>query len=428
MIMIPQMALAASNSGMSREYHPPSDSDYYQKKMSYQLFFDFGTVKVRMTQYKPGLPMEEKNIQTIVTWKVKENSFMWMDQKCGGALNFDYLDASGKIVSSHLRGETTTYLNQGSCTNPVSPSDFNEEKNQYKGDTFGGKKDKLKKPESSDGSGGTSETGYKGVDDGKDDGKDEGETGSGGDTGGGDTGGGEEDSCDSCAVLDCPKWDEHMKKINEIAAKIPPVPDWDKVAKTFRDTIAPQVKKDLEDTIGKAPSPPATPSPPAVNKPNKPSAPSAPSQPGDLDDRGIKAPTGNEAPGLDDSTFTEDDIKDESTKIKEREDSSGGFKINDPINALPSQDEFMENLPSPETGQSKNPAEQDLPSPSAPEEQENAAPRPVERDNSAPTPGGTGATAPIPGDSNNSAPIPNEGATAPIPDRTNETAPIPGGG
>lgn len=248
-----------------------------------------------------------------------------------------------------------------------------------------------------------------------------------------DTGG----TCDSCGVFSCPAWGDYMGKIDTIISKIPPVPNWEKVAGTFRDVITPQIKKDLEDTIGRAPNPPATPNTPTVNKPSLPGAPSAPSLPGDLDDGGIKEPTGKEAEGLDGSTFSEDDIKNESIKIKEREDDSGGFKINDPINALPSQDEFMKNLPKPESGESKNPDEQDIPSPKEPTEQENNSPSPKEDDNKAPSPseGDNKAPspkeddneAPTPGEEGNAAPIPKESGTAPLPDSTNEKAPIPGG-
>ncbi|MBK5447062.1 hypothetical protein [Peribacillus sp. TH24] len=245
--MVPNLAHA---SGRSREYYPPSDSDFYQKKFSYQLYFSFGTVKVRMTQYKPDLPMEDKNIQKVITWNVKENSYMWMDHKCSGGLVFEYLDESGEVVDSEIRAEDNKYLSQGSCTNPVAPSDFNEEKNQYKSDTFGGKDAPLTNPEKADGSGGKGSTGFEGEDDG---------TGSGGGDGSGSGSGGGSGSdsgeCAACEILECPKWDEYMGKMDDIASKIPSPPNWDKVAETFRDKIAPQVKKDLEDTIGKAPDP-----------------------------------------------------------------------------------------------------------------------------------------------------------------------------
>jgi hypothetical protein len=418
-IMLPIQAFA---SGLSRQYNPPSDSDYYQQKISYQLYFSFGTVKVRMTQYKPELPMTEENKITTVTWNVKENSFMWVDMQCKGALSFEYLDSAGTVVDFHTRGETTEYLNQGKCTagDAVKPSDFNEEANQYKSDTFGETKSPLTTPTTADGSGGTGSTGFDGVDPG---------------TGGGTTT--DPADCPECAVLNCPQWDEYMGKVDEIISKIPPVPNWDEIAKNFRDTIAPQIKKDLQDVLGSAPAP------------SSPQVPGVPAQLDDLNDRGITAPTGNEAPGLGDSTFDENAIKNGAEVIQERQDPTGGFTINDPLGGLPSQEEFEKNLPTPETGEAPNPPEKDIPAPADPTEGDNHAPNPTEGDNhapnptegdnhapnptegdnQAPTPGGTSGdfdTAPIPGDNGGTAPIPNESGTAPIPDPTNETAPIPG--
>lgn len=368
--------------------------------------------------------MAEENILTVVTWNVKENSFMWMDQQCKGALHFEYLDAAGEVVDFHTRGESTSYLQQGTCTAgaAVTPSDFNEEENQYKGDTFGGTKPKLTKPETADGSGGTGSTGFEGVDDGT--GGDDGGTDPGGGDGGTDPGGSEE--CDSCSVLDCPKWDDHMKQLEDIKNKIPPPPNWQEVADTFRDTIAPRIKDDLEQLLGRAPS-----------SPGAPARPTPPALPSDLDDRGISAPTGQEAPGLDGATFDSDDIKSGAPKIPEREDPTGGFKINDPIGGLPSQEEFIENAP----------VEGEAPLPADPKDPDNFAPKPPEGDNIAPSPNeGENYTppnpsepenkapadpteleniAPTPGDTTGTAPLPNESGAAPIPGDTNGTAPLP---
>lgn len=230
-------------------------------------------------------------------------------------------------------------------------------------------------------------------------------------------------TCDACKLLSCPGWTDYMSKLDDIKAAIPPAPDWPIVADVFRDSIAPQIKSDMAELIGTSP----TPDLPIL--PQAPELPSAPTMLEGVDDGGIKAPTGNEAPGLGDSTFTEDDIKNSAPIIQERADPTGGFNIVDPIGSLPTQEEFISNSPiegvAPLPG---NPIELENISPT-PTEQPNAAPTPTEPINTAPTPGDTGDTAPIPGDTGDAAPLPGTNtSTAPIPGVGNDTAPIPGGG
>lgn len=229
--------------------------------------------------------------------------------------------------------------------------------------------------------------------------------------------------CDNCAIFSCPGWGEYMDKLDDIKAAIPPPPNWNQVADVFRDSIAPQIKKDMAELIGTAPTP---------TLPTLPKAPDKPSPPAmleKLDDQGIKAPTGNEAPGLDDSTFTADDLKSSAPVIQEREDPTGGFKIDNPIDSLPSQEEFKKNIPK----------EGIVPLPGKPKDPENIAPTPPEQPNKAPTPGEDFGKAPIPGLDSNKAPIPggdsgkapipgNDGSKAPIPGGDSGKVPIPGGG
>ncbi|WP_256816674.1 hypothetical protein [Cytobacillus sp. Bac17] len=226
---------------------------------------------------------------------------------------------------------------------------------------------------------------------------------------------GESGGCIGCDLFNCPGWSQYMGKLEEIKSAIPPAPNWQEVANTFRDTIAPRIKSDMEDLFGYAPIPPNAPNPPG-----------APALPEDLDNRGIQAPTGQEAPGLEDSVFSPDDIKNGAPKIPEREDPTGGFDIIDPIGSLPSQDEFIENAP----------VEGEAPLPADPNDPDNFAPNPPEGDNVAPSPNeGDNYTppnpsepenmAPTPGDTTGSAPLPSESGTAPIPGDTNGSAPIP---
>lgn len=220
------------------------------------------------------------------------------------------------------------------------------------------------------------------------------------------------DKCDACALLSCPGWGDFMGKLDDIKAAIPPPPNWPVVADVFRDSIAPQIKADMADLIGTIPEPVL---------PTLPKPPNLPTAPPMLEDvkTDIEVPTGQEAPGLEESTFNEDDIKNSAPIIQEREDPTGGFKIVNPIDSLPSQEEFIKNKPN----------EGDAPLPGNPKELENISPTPEEPINTAPTPGDTGDTAPIPGDAGNVAPLPGtDTSTAPIPGVGNDKAPIPGGG
>lgn len=242
---------------------------------------------------------------------------------------------------------------------------------------------------------------------------------SGADPGAGDG----ESSCDSCGAFSCPGWDEHMGKMDEILSAIPPAPNWQEVANTFRDTITPKVKSDLQEVLGSVDAPPSPPAPPAI-----------PYLGDDLDDGGLTAPTGESAPGLDDSTFSTSDIKNEAPVIEEREDASGGFIINNPLDGLPSQEEFIQNAPNEgSVDLPGNPTELENTAPTpteeintapAPTEPENMAPTPDEGMNTAPTPEDSGATAPIPSESG-TAPLPNESGTAPLPGDDGSTAPLP---
>jgi hypothetical protein len=221
---------------------------------------------------------------------------------------------------------------------------------------------------------------------------------------GGNDGGGSGEGCIGCELFSCPGWGEFMGGLEEIKNSIPPAPDWQVVAGTFRDIIVPQIVTDLGNMLGSTPEPPPAPV-----------APVAPSLPSGLDDGGITAPTGQEAPGLGESTFDSNDIKNEAPTIIERPDpTGGGFSILDPVEGLPSQEEFTNNQPNEGTAAI----------PANPTEGDNVAPIPGDTTDTAPIPSESG-TAPIPGEVGETAPIPNESGTAPIPTE-NWQPPIPG--
>lgn len=239
--------------------------------------------------------------------------------------------------------------------------------------------------------------------------------------------------CNSCAIFSCPGWGQYMGKLDDIKAAIPPPPNWNQVAGIFRDTIAPQIKKDMAELIGTAPNPTMPTLPKAPDKPN------APPLPEDLDDRNIKAPTGKEDPDLGDSGFTPEDLKSAAPDIPVRDDPTEGFNINNPIDALPSQEDFKKNVPNegdaPYPGKPKEP-ENVAPTPNeqpnkapTPTEQPNKAPTPTEQPNTAPTPGENHGNPPIPGSDSGKVPIPGgDYGTGPIPGSDNTKIPIPGSG
>lgn len=240
-----------------------------------------------------------------------------------------------------------------------------------------------------------------------------------GSSGGGDSGnggGGGDQTCtisNPCAVFQCPAWDDYMGKVDQIIDKIPKPPNWQNVSEIFRDTIAPRIKSDMSDLLGKAPS-----------------LPSVPSMPSGLDDRGIKAPEGKD--GIGDSSFGSDDIKNGAPKIPVREDPTDGFIIKDPISELedppklipkepenkaPVPEEPENKAPTPKDDEAKAPIpEQEDVSPPKPSDEEVNAPVPDQGSISPPTPKDSGASAPIPSAEEGSFPIPSDGdMKVPIP-------------
>jgi hypothetical protein len=398
LMMIPINAFA---SGQSGRYYPPSDSDFYQKKVATKVYISAGIVKLRMTQrdYDTG------EVIGVITWNVKQGSNIWIDETCRGALAYEFLDSEGVSQSgAFIRGKTDIDLKEGSCAGDfVKPSDYNEEKDQYAGDTFGGTKPKLTNPPTADGSGGTGSTGFEGTDDGTGD-------GGGSDPGTGDGSGGTGSECSACDQFSCPGWSDYMGKLDEIGSKIPPAPNWDDVANKFRDSIVPAVMSDLEDMLGQAPASPST-----------------PSKPPSLNDRGIKdkAPSMPSNPDLDDSGFNEQDIKDQAPQIPVREDPTGGFDlIQNPVDSLP--DLPTDDFPTP--GQT-DPGEWGG---NTPKEPENNFPDPPKEGSgeisNPPTPGGTGGEPPIPGDGTGDFPTPGgDSGEPPTPDGDSGTPPEPSG-
>ncbi|MBM7543254.1 hypothetical protein [Amphibacillus cookii] len=241
---------------------------------------------------------------------------------------------------------------------------------------------------------------------------------------------GDDNGSDCGCIFNTPGWEDYMGRINDIIDAIPSPPNWGQVANTFRDSIVPRLINDTRDMLGYAPSLPSEPSYPDTIR------------------GGITEPRGNNAPGLDDASFGVDDIRD-GTPIEVVEDDSGGFNIVDPIDNLPSQEEFKDNIPKESDMIPPDVPDVEGEAPADPEEQENIAPSPDEIEGTAPTPTeeenqapgppeenynptptpgeDEGTTAPIPDDRENAAPTPDDnGFNAPIPGSEGNNAPLPG--
>ncbi|MCU5121277.1 hypothetical protein OB984_29745 [Bacillus cereus] len=214
-------------------------------------------------------------------------------------------------------------------------------------------------------------------------------------------------------------------KLNEISDKIPPVPDWDKVAETFADKISPKLTKDIKDMLGEAPDPPKP--PPQIPK---------------TDNKGLdnRQPEFKDNPDLEKAKFTKDDIKDGAPEIKFEEDKSGGFDIKDPMDNLPDLPDEMpkpgETTPS-EWGKNKpkepEPQEKPVPKdkekpkdPPKPKPDEIKPPKPNEGDSGFPKPKEDGGKPPKPKEDVGKPPKPNEeGSKPPKPNDSGDKPPKP---
>lgn len=274
---------------------------------------------------------------------------------------------------------------------------------------------------------------------------------SGGDSGSESGGsGGSNTECDACAMFACPGWGQYMGELEDIKNAIPPAPNWKNVSETFRDTITPKIKADLQDVLGKAPD-----------------LPDVPDMPAGIDDGNLKQPEGKEAAGLGDSSFDENDIK-SGDEIEFKEDDSGGFKIDNPLDTLPDQDEYRENVPEEQENPTPEEPEVEVERPGQPEVEvetptepeievetpggatiepttpggatieperpgapnvEVETPTAPEIEVEAPEPEGESSSYPVPGSGSNSAPTPGGSAgSAPVPNRDSYYGPVPGGG
>ncbi|PFF36770.1 hypothetical protein CN328_26090 [Bacillus cereus] len=214
-------------------------------------------------------------------------------------------------------------------------------------------------------------------------------------------------------------------KLNEISNKIPPVPDWDKVAETFADKVSPKLTKDIKDMLGEAPDPPKP--PPQIPK---------------TDNKGLdnRQPEFKDNPDLEKAKFTKDDIKDGAPEIKFEEDKSGGFDIKDPMDNLPDLPDEMpkpgETTPS-EWGKNKpkepEPQEKPVPKdkekpkdPPKPKPDEIKPPKPNEGDSGFPKPKEDGGKPPKPKEDVGKPPKPNEeGSKPPKPNDSGDKPPKP---
>lgn len=127
-------------SGQSSQFYPPSNSDYFNKKFSWQIFFSNNVKKVEFTQYDEKM----KKRSTLYHNSVKGNSFLWVDFYCKGPMSVEFFDKHGKVVDSFIRGTAEKYLDNSSCSykDAATFSDYDEKKGRYISDTFKKKKKK----------------------------------------------------------------------------------------------------------------------------------------------------------------------------------------------------------------------------------------------------------------------------------------------
>lgn len=170
-------------------------------------------------------------------------------------------------------------------------------------------------------------------------------------------------------------------KIDKLGDKIPPPPDWNKLADKFANEISPKLADDIKSMTGEAPDPP--PPPPQI--------PETDNKGLDKYEPDFQNPVNN--------GFTADDIKNSAPVIKENKDESGGFDIKDPIGSLP---DVPKNLPKPgeteksEWGKNKPKTQEPdpIPAPKEPSKEIDTSgfpkPKPPSGDSSPPKPSGGG--------------------------------------
>ena len=132
-------------SGQSGQFYPPSNSDYFNKKFSWQIFFSNNVKKVEFTQY--DVKMKKQSV--LYHNSVKGNSYLWVDFYCQGMVSVEFFDKKGKVVDSFIRGTAERYLNDSSCSysSAVTFSDYDEKKDRYASDMFKKKeKENKQKP------------------------------------------------------------------------------------------------------------------------------------------------------------------------------------------------------------------------------------------------------------------------------------------
>lgn len=166
------------------------------------------------------------------------------------------------------------------------------------------------------------------------------------------------DTCDACAVFECPDWDEYMGKVDDIIDKIPQPPDWDKIIGKTEPKDVPPIKV--------PPLPPDEQQQPAIEKLK---APNIFEVLDEVDKQKPKAPEMDKSPDVGDFEDL-DDVK----PPKENKDDTGGFKIDNPVEAMDDGSNApkpkSEDLPQPSTSDSlptPTPSNQQVPQPSTSE-------------------------------------------------------------
>jgi len=133
-------------SGQSGQFYPSSQSDYYKKKFSWQIYVSYGVKKIIFTQYD----MKKRDRGLIYYDNPPQNSFFWVDFTCKGNVGVKFFDKKGKVVDSFVRGPGTAYLDNTACNYKyfVTFSDYDEKQRKYKSDKFKKRNEKQRKNKS----------------------------------------------------------------------------------------------------------------------------------------------------------------------------------------------------------------------------------------------------------------------------------------
>lgn len=131
----------------------------------------------------------------------------------------------------------------------------------------------------------------------------------------------DDEECNVCGIFDCPGWDQYLGKLNQIA-----------------NQAVGRLSNDIDNIVKNAVGDMSNVSTPDFGRAQR--IPNIFDILNDVDKRNIPKPTGQEDSQLKNATFNANDIKNNATEIQFRDDPTGGFVIDNPLNTLPNGSDF----------------------------------------------------------------------------------------